>query len=106
MLKQRRWIAAGLFVSTFATFASSVRHGFVDVDDGTYVSQNADVLRGLSSQSVRWAFETGRAATWHPLTWLSHLLDVSLFGTWAGGHHLMSVLLHALAVVFVFLALA
>jgi hypothetical protein len=52
---------------------------------------------------VRWAFQTGAASNWHPLTWLSHLADVQLYGMEPAGHHLTSVLLHAINGVLLFL---
>ena len=65
-------------------------------DDDQYVIANARVQRGLDWDTVRWAFTTTETANWHPLTWLSYLLDVELFGVNAGKHHLVSLLLHAL----------
>ncbi len=66
-----------------------------------YVTANAHV-RGLTWESVKWAFRTGCAGNWHPVTWLSHMLDCQLFGLKPWGHHLTNVLLHALNAVLVF----
>jgi tetratricopeptide (TPR) repeat protein len=71
-------------------------HGFVNIDDGIYVYENPVVLRGLTLEGISWAFSTFTAANWHPLTWLSHMLDVELFGASAGKHHLMNLLYHLL----------
>ncbi len=73
-----------------------MRHnGFVDYDDEDYVTQNAHVLRGLTKDGLVWSFtETDRTANWHPLTWLSHMLDVQLFGVNPLWHHLVSLLFH------------
>jgi tetratricopeptide (TPR) repeat protein len=100
------WIAAGLALGTALAFAGVVRCGFVSLDDGEYVTRNAVVLQGLTLQGLSWAATTFQASNWHPLTWLSHMLDVSLFGTWAAGHHATSVALHAASAVLLFLGLA
>src|SRR5262245_51939308 len=72
-------------------------HGFVNYDDPVYLTENPHVARGLTPDDVAWAFTSGYAANWHPLTWLSHQLDVELFGLERpGAHHLVSVALHAL----------
>jgi len=94
-----------LIVLTLATFAPALRNGFTNRDDGTYVSANRHIQHGLSAESVRWAFTTTRAANWHPLTWLSHALDWSLYGANPRGHHVTSVLLHVANVVLLFLLL-
>ena len=78
---------------------------FIGGDDTRYITENPAVQGGLSAAGVRWAFTTLHASNWHPLTWLSHLLDVSLFGLDARGHHATSVLLHALNAALLFLAL-
>ena len=94
-----------LVVGTLGLYWRVTAHGFVDYDDGDYVFGNAHVQAGLSWAGVKWAFTTGHASNWHPLTWLSHMLDVSVFGQNAGGHHLTSLLLHCVNSVLVFFAL-
>lgn len=79
--------------------------GFVNIDDDQYVSDNAPVLRGLTREGISWAFTTFRAANWHPLTWLSHMIDVELFGNDPGWHHRMNVLFHLLDTELLFLLL-
>lgn len=69
---------------------------FITFDDHDYVLNNAHVSQGVSLQNVRWAFTSFEAANWHPLTWLSHMLDVSVYGLDPSGHHAMNVLLHLL----------
>jgi len=69
--------------------------GFVTWDDGVYVSQNPHVAAGLTAETIRWAFTT-QAPYWQPLTWLSHALDVDLFGMNAGAHHLANLVWHLL----------
>ena len=81
-------LALGLFLVAVLIFWPVVDYGFVNYDDLDYVSANAQVQKGLTWESVRWAFQTGHASNWHPLTWLSHILDCQLYGLKAGGHHL------------------
>ena len=69
-------------------------HDFIYYDDDWYVTDNRHVQAGITMPNVVWAFTTTSAWNWHPLTWLSHMLDVSLFGLHPGGHHLISLLLH------------
>ena len=88
------WISLGLVAANVVVYAAVRRHDFVYYDDQHYVTQNAMVAAGLTWHGVVWAFTTGHAANWHPLTWLSHMLDVQLYGMQAGGHHLTSLLLH------------
>src|ERR1039458_5101044 len=79
------------------------RCGFVDFDDSDYVTENLKVQAGLTPQSIAWAFETSHAANWHPLTWLSHMLDAQLFGLRPAGHHLTSLFIHLANTVLLFL---
>jgi len=83
-----------LIGATLIVYAPVRRHGFVNFDDPQYVGENPAVAGGLTGQALRWAFTTRHAGNWHPLTWISHLLDVQLCGLDAGPHHLTSVLLH------------
>ena len=75
-------------------YSGVLDHGFVGYDDGDYVATNPQVLGGLSTAGVEWAFSTGHAANWHPLTWLSHMLDVELFGVDPGRMAAMNVAIH------------
>jgi tetratricopeptide (TPR) repeat protein len=86
--------------------AGGVSRNFITFDDNIYVYENPRVLQGLTAQTALWALTSTQNANWHPTTWLSHLADVSLFGLDARGHHLTSVLLHALNTALLFLALA
>jgi protein O-mannosyl-transferase len=79
---------------TLIVYAQSRHFQFVNWDDPEYVTQNATVLGGLNWPSVWWALTTGHTPYWHPITWLSHLLDVTLFGLDAGAHHMVSVAIH------------
>jgi Flp pilus assembly protein TadD len=81
-------------------------HQFVTFDDHIYVLDNPEVQRGLSVETVSWAFTATTATNWHPFTWLSHMLDVTLFGLNPGAHHLISLLLHTANAVLLFLVLS
>ena len=84
-----------LFLGTVLLYAPAFGHEFVSYDDGTYVTQNEHVAEGLTLAGVRWAATSVEyACNWHPLTWVSHMLDVQLFGLGRpGGHHASSVVL-------------
>ncbi len=99
------WVEVGIFVAVLAVYAPVLWFGFVNFDDPEYVAENGWVRRGLTWGGVEWAFTSFHAANWHPLTWLSHMLDCQVFGLWAGGHHVSSVLLHAAAALLLFVAL-
>ena len=88
------WVSIALIAANLIIYAPVRHHDFVRWDDPQYVSENPYVGKGLSWSGLSWALTTGHAANWHPLTWLSHMLDVQLFGLDAGPHHLVSVLLH------------
>lgn len=85
-----------LVVMTLAVYHPVREHGFVDFDDDIYVTDNPHVRTGLRMENVVWAFQTTHAANWHPLTWLSHMMDVELHGLDAGRHHLTSLFFHIL----------
>jgi protein O-mannosyl-transferase len=100
-------ISLALAVLVIALYLPALRNGFVNYDDPDYVTHNANVLQGLNWENVKWAFGTNNpAANWHPLTWLSHMLDVQIFGLTPWGHHLINVLLMAADIVLLFLFLA
>ena len=104
--KWRAWLISALLgMLTLATFWPVVHNGFIGWDDSSYVTENPHVLKGLTWQNVGWALQTGCSANWHPVTWLSHMLDVDLFGLKPGGHHLASLLLHCVNAVLLFLLL-
>jgi len=86
-------------------FGSTLTSPFLGYDDPQYVTRNEAVRKGLSWSGVRWALTAVDAANWHPLTWLSHMLDVSLYGLDVRGHHATSLLLHAANTTLVFLLL-
>jgi len=98
-------IVGFLVLACAAAYWPVGRYEFVNFDDDVYVSDNWQVQQGLTAEGARWAFTTFHEANWHPLTWLSHMLDCQLFGLWAGGHHLVNVALHAANSVLIFLVL-
>lgn len=95
-----------LVVVTLAVFLQTTTHQFINFDDPGYITANPAVKGGLSAAGVVWAFTSTAMSNWHPLTWLSHMLDVQLFGLEPRWHHLTSVLLHAAAVFLLFQLLA
>lgn len=94
-----------LFLLVAGIFLPAVTHDFITYDDPVYVTENAHVKGGLTWENVRWAFQSTEASNWHPLTWLSHMADIQVFGLHPWGHHLTNVLLHAINTVLLFLAL-
>jgi Flp pilus assembly protein TadD len=98
-------LCAALFLGTALLFARACGNDFVNYDDPDYVTANAHVRGGLTLAGVQWALTSGEASNWHPLTWLSHMLDSSLFGSDPRGHHATSVVLHAANAALAFLAL-
>lgn len=98
-------LAVSLFVATAALFWPATGNDFVSLDDPNYVFGNRQVLGGLSWDNLRWAFTTFHASHWHPLTWLSLMLDAQMFGKAPYGFHAVNVLLHAGNAVWLLLAL-
>ncbi len=98
-------IAAGLCVLVAAVFWRTGDFGFVAFDDPKYVLDDPHVLAGLSWAGVRWAFSTTWAANWHPLTWLSLMLDVEVFGPDPGWMHRLNVMWHGADAILLFLVL-
>ena len=102
----KRWtvcICLALALSTAGVYWQVHDHGFIDFDDDLYVTQNPTVQKGLTWEGVKWAFTTNQAWNWHPLVWLTHMLDCELFGLDAGGHHLANVFYHIVNSVLLFL---
>jgi protein O-mannosyl-transferase len=94
-----------LAAATIALYSPVIGHSFVVLDDREYVVANSHIHHGLSWNTIKWAFTSMEAANWHPLTWLSHALDYQLFALNPVGHHLDSVLIHAVNAVLLFLLL-
>ena len=95
-------VSAGLAAINLVVFAPTRNFALVDYDDIDYVVDNPPVRAGLTWPGVKWAFTTGHMANWHPLTWLSHMLDVQLFGDNAGAYHIVSLLFHILNTLLLF----
>ena len=105
-LRRRRLIlAAGLCALTLVAFRELGSHPFISYDDTVYVTENPHVKAGLTADSAAWAFTATAGAHWHPVTWLSHMLDVTLFGLDAGKHHLVSLAIHEINAILLFLLL-
>lgn len=98
-------VAIGLAVVTLAVYWPVLGCDFINYDDNEYFSSNAHVLGGLTRENVSWAFQVGGFRFFHPLTWLSLMLDADLFGRGAGGPHFTNLLLHTANVVLLFLLL-
>ena len=96
-----------LAVVTLAVYEPVRRHGFASLDDTAYVTENSHVAGGVTAGGLAWALTgvSDQAANWHPVTWVSHMVDVQLFGMQAGAHHMVSVALHWLNASVLFLLL-
>lgn len=99
------WIGFGLIVLVMAVYGQTLRHDFLYYDDGHYITDNPMVRQGLTWAGVKWSLTAVVAHMWHPVTLISHMLDVSLFGMRPGLHHFVNVLLHAANAVLVFIVL-
>ena len=96
-------ICLALALVTTALYWPISHHDFVNFDDDDYITNNSHVQAGLTWGGVIWAFQTGAAANWHPLTWLSHMLDCQLYGLYPGGHHSTNLLFHVVNTLLLFL---
>ncbi|MDB6025373.1 MAG: repeat-containing protein YrrB [Verrucomicrobiales bacterium] len=106
--KQKRdslFVCLFLVVATLAVYLQVTGFDFVNYDDPEYVSENPRIQQGFSGETIRWAFTTLNSGNWHPLTWLSHVLDWEIFGANAGGHHFSSVLIHIASTLLLFFSL-
>ena len=104
----RHWkilIPLVLALVTLVVFWQVRDHEFINLDDEQYVTRNPHVRGGLTAGGLAWAFTTTHASNWHPLTWLSHMLDSQLFGMNAAGHLLVNLLFHVANALLVFLVL-
>lgn len=97
-----RWLTpAILLTAVFAVYRQVLDHSFTYFDDNAYVFKNQAVLDGFTWNSIKYAFSTGLAGNYHPLTVLSHMLDIEMFGLWAGGHAFTNLLWHSANVLLV-----
>ena len=104
-----RWRLIGicvfLAVAVWLIYGQTLHHDFVNYDDEDYVTGNAQVSRGVTLEGIVWAFTHMHSANWHPLTWISHMVDCQLYGVNPGGHHFTNLLLHASNAILLFFLL-
>lgn len=105
-MRTRILISILLALVILAVYYQVVGFGFVSIDDPTYVTRNPNIRDGLNWSSVKWALTAARSANWHPLTWMSHALDCTLFGLRPAGHHATNLLLHIANTILLFLLLS
>ncbi len=96
------WVCLLLILSILVIYGQVLDFEFVNYDDDVYVTRNPVVKQGLTLEGVKWAFGATRAEFWHPLTWLSHMLDTQVFGLNPGGHHFSNLLLHIINTLLLF----
>ena len=99
------WIYAALVVAVWAVYWQARHFDFVNFDDPEYLAGNPHVRAGITWAGLKWAFLSTTAANWFPLTWISHMTAYQLFGLNSGWHHMINVLFHAFAAVFLLSAL-
>jgi tetratricopeptide (TPR) repeat protein len=99
------FISAAIVTATLVAYEPIRHNGFIDYDDNTYITENPNVKGGITRDSVIWAFTKSYASNWHPLTWLSHMLDCEIYGLNPPGHHVTNVLIHTVSSVLLFWAL-
>jgi hypothetical protein len=104
-VKREVLVCAGVTAVVLAVYGQVGHHAFINYDDPDYVTANPFVRAGITRAGVAWALTTGHASNWHPLTWLSHMIDCELWGLRPGAHHLTSVALHAINAMLVFTVL-
>ena len=98
-------ICTALLIVTIAVYAQVGNHQFLNFDDNDYVTKNHHVAKGITGTTLLWAFTSVDAANWHPLTWLSHMADVQLYGMNPRGHHLTNVAFHTVSALLLLLFL-
>ncbi|HEY6838706.1 MAG TPA: tetratricopeptide repeat protein, partial [Geobacteraceae bacterium] len=104
-MKQKIFVCLALVLVTVAVYGRVAGHDFIGLDDPAYVFENPHVSSGLTLANIRWAF-VSTDLNWHPLTWLSHMADVQLFGLAPAAHHLINLLFHLLNTILLFLLLS
>ena len=98
-------ICLALAAVTLAVYLPMLGHGFVNYDDPDYITSNPHVKAGLTWPGIVWAFQSSDASNWHPLTWISHMVDWQLFGQNAAGHHLVNLFFHTANALLLFVLL-
>ena len=104
-LSKELMIGLGLVVAVLVAYWQVQYHDFIIFDDHQYVLKNPHIQKGLTLESISWAFTTTYASYWHPLTWLSHMLDYQIYGLNPKGHHFNNLLLHMASTLFLFILL-
>jgi hypothetical protein len=99
-------LCAVLALAAIIVYWPAGKYDFINLDDYAYVAENQNIQSGLSWQSIRWAFTTGYVSNWHPLTWLSLMLDCQLFGVRSGPMHVVNVLFHIANTILLFVVMA
>lgn len=94
LTKSEAYLLPLIVLLTMGVFVRVIWHDFIDFDDPSFVTLNANIQAGLSIESLRWALGSGYMANWMPLTWMSHMLDIQLFGLNPAGHHFVNILFH------------
>src|SRR5262245_36025146 len=99
-------ICLALVAACLLVYSSLGGNEFVTYDDPTYITENPHIIHGLRAEDIGWAFSlAGHGGNWHPLTSMSHMLDVEMFGLTAGPHHLVNLSIHILNSMLLFLVL-
>ena len=98
-------ICISLAIVTIAVFWQVGNHEFISFDDNDYVTENRQVQDGITLKGIAWAFSEPHAHNWHPLTWISHMLDCQVFGLRPGRHHLVNLFFHVANTLLLFLIL-
>ncbi|MBW8036293.1 MAG: tetratricopeptide repeat protein [Planctomycetes bacterium] len=99
-------ICLALAAATLTSYWPVKDHEFVNFDDYDYVMNNTNVNTGLTGANIKWAFMKGHASNWHPMTWISHMVDCSLFGLDPGPHHVTNLVLHIINTLLLFFILS
>lgn len=97
-------VLSGLALLVLAVYWQTTGFSFINFDDNLYVYSNQAVLSGINQASAKWAFTAFHSANWHPLTWISHMLDVQFFGLNAGAHHATNVVIHLINTILAYFA--
>src|SRR4030095_11477314 len=103
--QQHSWALLLLAAATVVVYCQIAHHNFINYDDNVYITENRNIQEGSSANALKWAFITGHATNWHPLTWLSHMVDIELFGLNPRGHQLMNLLMHLVRSLMLFLVM-
>jgi hypothetical protein len=98
-------ICLALTLAILAVFYQACSFKFISFDDPDYITKNQNIQTGFTLKAIKWAFTTGYAANWHPLTWLSHMLDWQLFGSNPAGHHITNLIFHIVNTLLLFIVL-